>query len=135
MDISYSPAEIKKSKQEALQKIKQYLDAEDVEAQFEKRSGDYYSSEKFIVSWKANHHGMPSEKSIDKCDSFYQSYSGAKAIYASRSLFHEKQLQAYSSIERALIDVGLKLCPKAEKKSFFDKYATKYNNRLQVQTS
>ena len=123
--------EIKESKKAALKKIKQFLEAENVDSQFNDRSGEYYSSDKFIVTWNANYKGILSEFSIDKCDSFYASYSGYKAIYVTRSFFHEKQLGGYHSIERALIEVGMKLCSKEEKKDFFEKYATKYNARLQ----
>jgi hypothetical protein len=129
--MEFTAKEIKESKKVALQKIKQFLEAENVDAQFNDRSGDYYSSDKFIVTWNANYKGIPSEFAIDKCDSFYASFSGYKAIYATRSLFHEKQLRGYHSIERALIEVGMKLCSKEEKKAFFEKYATKYNARLQ----
>ena len=129
--MEFTAKEIKESKKAAFEKIKQFLEAEDVDAQFADRTGEYHSSDKFIVTWNANWKGIPSEFAIDKCDSFYASFSGNKAIYATRSLFHEKQLGGYTSIERALIEVGLKLCSKDEKKAFFDKYATKYNARLQ----
>jgi hypothetical protein len=123
--------EIKKSRKEALEKIKQYLDNEDIEGQFDDRSGDYYNSEKFLVSWNCNHNGFPHEISIDKVDSLYRGMSGAKCIVARRSLVSEEQLTAYSSFERALIDQGLKLyAAREEKKQFFEKYAVKYNERI-----
>jgi len=129
--MEFTAKQIKESKKAALEKIKQFLEAEDVDAQFADRTGAYHSSDKFIVTWNANWKGIPSEFSIDKCDSFYAAYSGYKAIYATRSLFHEKQLGGYHSIERALIEAGMKLCGKDENKAFFEKYATKYNARLQ----
>jgi len=129
--MEFTAKQIKESKKAALEKIKQFLEAEVVDAQFADRTGAYHSSDKFIVTWNANWKGIPSEFSIDKCDSFYAAYSGYKAIYATRSLFHEKQLGGYHSIERALIEAGMKLCGKDENKAFFEKYATKYNARLQ----
>src|SRR3990172_67786 len=127
----FTAKEVKESKLKAFAKIKEYLDAENVDAQFDDRSGDYYAKDKFLVSWSANWNGIPAEYSIDKVDSFYGAMSGNKAIYATRSLLHEKQLGGYGSIERALIEVGMKLCPKEEKRAFFEKYAGKYNQRLQ----
>lgn len=128
--MEFTTKQIKESKKAALEKIKQFLDAENVDTQFADRTGAYYSNDKFIVTWNASWNGVPSEFAIDKCDSFYTAYSGYKAIYVTRSLFHEKQLKGYHSIERALIDVGLKLCNKKEKKAFFEKYAIKYNAKL-----
>lgn len=122
---------IKESRKKALEQIKFFLDSEDIEGQFENKNGDYYSSNKFIVSWSCNYNGFPHEISIDMVDSFYTSYSGAKCIVARRSLVSEKQLKAYNSFERALVEQGLKLCAtKNEKKEFFDKYAIAYNNKL-----
>lgn len=129
--MKFTAKEINESKKAAFEKIKQFLEAENVDQQFDSKNGEYYSSDKFIVTWNANWKGIPSEFSIDKCDSFYASFSGKKAIYATRSLFHEKQLGSYFSIERALIEVGLKLCSNDEKNAFFEKYVVKYNLRLQ----
>ncbi|UOB18598.1 hypothetical protein [Abyssalbus ytuae] len=126
----YTIQQIRESKKSALDQIKKFLDAENVEEQFKDRSGDYYSKDKFLVTWYANWKGIPSEFGIDKTDQFYARYSRYKAIYVTRSLFHEKQLAGYSSIERALIEIGLKLCSKSEKEAFFNKYAIKYNEKL-----
>lgn len=129
-----TPQEIKKSKADALDKIRAYLGADDVDGQFSGISGGYYSNDKFIVVWNGYWKGILAEFSINKCDSFYTAYSGYKATYSTQGLLHEKQLGGYSSIERALIDVGMKLCPtKEEKVEFFNKYATKYNDRLKKQ--
>lgn len=122
--------EVKKSKAEALEKIKTFLNAPDINGQFDGREGGYYSKDKFIVTWLANWKGIPSEFGIDKCDSFYSDYSGNAAIYVTRSLFHEKQLKGFPSIERALIDIGLMLCPTKDKTAFFKKYAITYNERI-----
>lgn len=119
--------EIKESKRKALEKIKELLRVDDVDAQFAKRSGDYYSNEKFIVTWNANYQGMLCEYGIDKCDQAYAAISGYKAIYVVRNLFLEKQIKGFSSIERALLEVGLKLCSKKEKQDFFDTFAVTYN--------
>lgn len=131
--MKVAPNKVKESKREALEKIKNFLDCEEVDAQFSDRSGSYHSSDKFIVSWTGNYNGMAHEFSIDKTDSFYASYSGYRAIYARRTLFSEKQIAGYTSIERALIEVGLKLCQKSEKKEFFEKYGVRYNLRIQLQ--
>jgi len=128
--MKYKSSEISISKEAALKKIKLLLEAEDVDSQFDLLSGDYHSKDKFIVSWIDNWKGIPSEYSIDKCDAFYAKLSGQKAILATRSLFHEKQLAGYNSIERALIEVGIKLSNKNEKQDFYNTYATKYNTRL-----
>lgn len=119
--------EIKESKQKALEKIKELLRVNDVDGQFSGRSGDYYSNDKFIVTWNANYMGMLCEYGIDKCDAAYTALSGYKAIFVVRNLFLEKQLKGFGSIERALIEVGLTLCPKKEKKDFFDTFAVTYN--------
>jgi hypothetical protein len=124
--------EIKESKQKALEKIKELLRVNDVDGQFAKRSGDYYSNEKFIVTWNANYRGMLCEYGIDKCDAAYTAFSGYKAIYAVRNLFVEDQLKGFGSIERALIEVGLSLCPKNEKKDFYDTFAATYNLKLKI---
>jgi hypothetical protein len=122
---------IKETREKALKRIKEYLEVEDVERQFEDRNGDYYSNDKFIVAWAVNYKGFPYQMSIDKVDDFYSKVSGARCIVARRSLISETQLKAYSSFERALVEEGLKLCRnKEEKKQFFDKYAVAYNNRL-----
>lgn len=131
--MEFTAKQIRESKQKALEKIKEILNNEIdgfIDELFTERDGDYYSSDKFIITYNSNYKGIPSEFSIDKTDSFYAVYSGYKAIYATRSLFHEKQIKGYSSIERALIDVGLKLCNKEEKENFFNKYATRYNEKL-----
>lgn len=124
---AYPSKQIKESRQKALEQIKVYLDSDNIENQFLDRNGDYYSNNKFIVSWICNYNNFPHEVSIDKVDSF----RGTACITARRSLFSEKQLKAFSTFERALVTEGLKLCAtKTEKKEFFDKYAVAYNNRL-----
>lgn len=124
--------EIKESKQKAFEKIKEFLRVNDVDGQFAGRSGDYYSNEKFIVTWNANYKGMLCEYGIDKCDAAYAAISGYKAIYAVRNLFLEEQIKGYSSIERALLEVGLKLCPKKERQDFFDTFAVTYNLKQKI---
>lgn len=126
----WTAKEIRDSRMKALEEIKKFLDVEDVEEQFKDRSGRYYSADKFIVTWNSNYRGMAAQSGIDKTDDFYSSMSRYKAIKVTRGLFHEKQLKGYASIERALIEVGMELSPKGEKKAFYDKYATKYNERL-----
>jgi hypothetical protein len=119
------------SKREAFEKVKKFLDAEDVDAQFSDRTGAYYSSDKFIITWKGNYKEMAAEYGIDKTDAFYASYSGFKAIKVCRNLFYEKQLKGFPSIERALIEVGLTFCITAEEKEeFFNKYAVRYNEKI-----
>jgi hypothetical protein len=130
-EFSFTQSEIRESRQLALEQIKKFLDADDVNGQFNDRSGEYHSADKFIVSWKGNYNRMPSEFSIDKVDSFFNRISGSSSIYATRSLFHEKQLNSFETIERALLVVGLKLCTKKQKKDFFNKYVVKYNAKLQ----
>lgn len=124
---SYSKQQIRESRDRALTEIEKFLVSEDVNGQFDSRSGDYYSKDKFIVTWKANHLGYAAEHGIHKVDSFYSAYSGNKAIWANVGLFHEKQIKGYSSIWRALIDVGLELSLPKNKKSFYDKYVPRYN--------
>lgn len=127
-------SKINQSRVAALSKIKGILSLGDVEDQFSEVSGNYYSKDKFIVTWLGNWQGMPVEYSIDKVDAFYSAYSGGKAIYARRNLFYEKQLAAYSSIERALMEAGIKLCQsRKEKQAFFNQFAKPYNERIKAQ--
>lgn len=127
----YTSKQIKDSREEALKVIEDILDKGDVNEQFKDRGRDYYSKDKFIVSWKVNHNDFPYEVSIDLTDSFYSEYSGAKCIKARRSLFSEQQLEAYGNIEYGLIKEGLKLCSGRDKKEqFFNKYAKPYNEKI-----
>lgn len=126
--------DIKSSRVAALQKIKKYLESDDIEGQFTGLSGNYHSPEKFLVTWQGNFNGMPAEYKIEKCDPAYKAISGYCCIYGHAGLFHEKQLEGFSSFERALIVVGLKLCSTREAKTeFFNKYAERYNDRIRTQ--
>jgi hypothetical protein len=73
--------EVRQSKDKALEQIKTFLKSENVNAQFNDRSGNYYSQDKFIVTWNAYYKGMLCEYKIEKCDAFYSAYSGHSAIY------------------------------------------------------
>lgn len=129
--MKYSAKQISESRKEALKKVVSILDKGNPDKFFSNNSGEYYSEDRFLLVFKGNYKGMPSEYRIDKTDPMYASMSGNKAIYASVGLFHENQLQGYRSIERAFIDVGLKLCKnRKQKKEFFDKYAIPYNEKL-----
>jgi hypothetical protein len=128
--MKYTNQQIKESRKEALIKIREILDKGNPDELFNDNNGDYYSKDRFLLVWKGNYKGMASEMRIDKCDAFYKSMSGYSAIYAAVGLFHEKQIEGYMTIERAFIDVGLKLCTSEEKKDFFDKYAVAYNQKL-----
>lgn len=131
--MKFTPKQIKESKLKALEKIKEILNHETdgfIDELFNERTGDYYSKDKFIISYNSNWKGIPSEFSIDKSVEFYKKISGYGAVYCTRSLFHEKQITGYATIERALIEVGLKLCSKEEKEDFFKKYALRYNKKL-----
>lgn len=125
-------SKVKESRKAALEKIKEYLDKEDVEQQFENTK----ENEKIVV-WVGNVDGFPKEFTIEAVDKFYTSYSGGvKCITARRCLFSEKQLKGYHSWERALIEIGLKLCSgRKEKQEFFDKYAVRYNEKLKTQNN
>lgn len=129
---TYSRSQVNKYKKEALAKIITILDKGDVEEQFEKNSGAYHSSEKFIITYLGNYKGMMVEFGLDKTDSFYASYSGYKCIYAARNLFFEKQLKGFDTIEHGLIYLGMKLCSAKKKEEFFDRYAVPYNKRVQT---
>ncbi|MCC3836255.1 hypothetical protein [Vibrio parahaemolyticus] len=125
--------EVAESRAKALEKIKHYLGAADIEGQFSNLDGNYYSSEKFLVTWSGNHQGIPAEFKIEKCDPAYQAMSGFCCIYGHAGLFHEKQIEGFGSFERALIVVGLKLCPTREAKiEFFNKYAVPYNEKIKA---
>ena len=129
--MKFKSKEIKESRAKALEEIKKFLEAPDVDGQFSERSGEYFSKDKFIVTWKGNYRSVPSEFRIDKCDAFYAGFSGCKAIYCAVGLFHEKQLKGFPSIERALIEIGIGLCEnQADKLSFYHKYALPYNRKI-----
>jgi hypothetical protein len=132
--MEYTSKQISESRKQALDKIREILDKGNPDELFSDNNGDYYSKDRFLLVWKGNYKGMPSEMRIDKTDAFYANYSGYKAIYASVGLFHEKQLKGYSSIERAFIDVGLDLCrTKKDKRGFYEKYTIPYNNKIKEQ--
>lgn len=124
-------SDIAKSRQNALAQIRNFLSVDDVDGQFANRVGGYHSSDKFIVTWTGNYQGMAVEYKIEKTDAFYKRMSGNACVYGVANLFLEKQLGGYSSIERGLIEVGLKLCKgKKEKTDFFNEFAPKYNEKI-----
>jgi len=125
----YSAKELKESRAEALKTVEKYLSSDNIEEQFNGRGGEYHSKDKFLVSWKGNYNGFRVECSLDKTSD--NLFSRAKCIQAKRSLVMEKQVKAYGSFERGLIEVGLLLCPNREaKKEFFNRYVVKYNERI-----
>ncbi|TGJ99816.1 hypothetical protein EHO57_13715 [Leptospira langatensis] len=128
----FTRQEIKNSKRAALKEILRFLRASDIESPFKGRDGGYYSREKFIVSWIDNWKSIPSEFSLDLCDSFYQSYSGFVCTLSHRSIVHEKQIGGYRSIHRGLIEAAVKIIGKDKKGqlSFFRKYVVPYNEAL-----
>ncbi|MCO6366639.1 hypothetical protein [Roseivirga pacifica] len=132
--MEYSEKEIKASRADALEKIKTFLEADDVDGQFQNMSGEYHSPEKFVVTWKGHWMGIASEFGIDLVDSFYTSYSGGvKCIYVTRSLFHEKEIKSFRSVERGLLEAGMTLCPNLDKKyDFFERYGLKYNEKIKA---
>lgn len=130
-EIQYKASEIKASRKKALEKIILILDKGDIEKQFEGRSGEYHSKEKFIVTWAGNYKGMPSEMALCLTDAFYKNYSGYACIHSNTGLFHEKQIAGYPTIEYGLIAIAMKLAATREKKEdIFNKYAKPYNQRL-----
>lgn len=131
--MEFNQSKINQSRIKALEKIKEILSKENVDEQFKDVSGGYYSKDKFIVSWFGNWNGSAVEYSIDKVDSFTSAVLSTKAIYVRRNLFSEKQLSGYHSIERALIENGIKLCStKNDKITFFNRFAKPYNERLKL---
>ncbi|MDK9790067.1 hypothetical protein [Vibrio sp. D431a] len=115
----------------ALEKIKEILRVGDVEAQFQHRCRDYHSSEKFIVTWVANWQGYAAEYKLSLTENMYRVMSGYECIYGVANLFNEHQFSGYQSVERGLLEVGLKLCAnKSQKNDFFEEFAVPYNNRL-----
>ncbi|MEN6622738.1 MAG: hypothetical protein ABFD50_14460, partial [Smithella sp.] len=59
-----TPQEKKKSKADALDKIRAYLEVDDVDGQCSGISGGYYSNDKFIVVWNGYWKGILAEFSI-----------------------------------------------------------------------
>lgn len=115
---------VKESRKNALEKAKQLL---------QNLPQSHKDSEKVLV-WIGNVNGFPKEFTLEATDSFYASYSGNKYITAARSLVTEKQLKGYRDLERALLEVGLKLCSgRKEKQQFFNDYVVKYNEKLKAQ--
>lgn len=124
------------SRKNALDEIRKILDKGNVDLQFKDRKGGYNSSDKFLITWIGQYNGMPSQFGIDICDEWEMKLSGSKAIYATRSLLHEEQLGGYSTIERALLEIGLKLCPgKKEYMEFARQYIIPFNERIRQEKS
>ncbi|ELP6119505.1 TPA: hypothetical protein I7730_00080 [Vibrio vulnificus] len=133
-DLKFSQKEVQESRLEALEKIRTYLRASDIEGQFANRNGGYHSSEKFLLTWKGNHNLMASEFKLEKTDAAYKAMSGFVCIYGVANIFHESQLGGYGTFERGLLEVGLKLCAnRAAQKEFFDEFVKPYNERLEKQ--
>lgn len=123
--------QIKESRNQALNKIIELLSSENIESQFEGLSGDFYSKDKFIVTWLGHWNHIPAEYSLNKTDSFYKSYSGYAATYTTQGLFHHHQFAGYESVWRGLLEIGLKLSPSnISKKFFYEKYVLPYNTEL-----
>ncbi len=129
---AFSKTKIAESKAAALQKIKTILDgAPETITELEKNDGNQFSPKVFIISMLANHKGMPMEVNLEHCDNFYKSFSGHACIKTRKSLFYQKQLKGYPSIEFGLIQFGLDLIKdQKEKEDFWQKYAAPYNQRM-----
>lgn len=126
-----SANEVSEARKLALGKIKVYLGADDIEGQFSHLNGRYHSPEKFLVTWIGNYRDMPVEYKIEKTDEVFKSMSGKVCVYGVANLFMEKEISSYSTFERCLLEIGLKLCPnRKEKAKFHADYAVPYNNRL-----
>ena len=135
---SFPPKEIAQSRQEALETICAILrDPEKLKEAESRKISSHYGKDKFLVTWKANYHGMPCEERIDICDSGYRAYSGRKAVHVSVGLFHERQIgDGFLSVEVALLKVGLKLCATlALKQEFFNEFCKPFNERLKENTN
>ncbi len=127
----FSPVVIRKSRAAALEKVTEILEKGDIDAQFADRNGDYYSKDKFLVVWSGNHQGMAAEFSLCKTDSVYKGMTGYAAIYTTQGLFHQHQFKGWPSIEAALIETGIGLCPtRKAKQAFWQRFAKPYNDRL-----
>ncbi len=125
---------IKEGREAALVKVKEYLD--NIEHWSKELRKLCTGQEGYIaVSYSCNtNSGIPGEIQFKICDSFYGSYSGYKCIKAQVSLFHEKQISGYPSIEYGLIRFGMALLSKKQDKvEFFKKYAVPYNERIKGQ--
>ncbi len=129
---AFSKTKIAESKADALQKIKTILDgAPDAITEIQKNAGSEFSPKVFIISMLANHNGMPMEVNLEHCDNFYKSYSGYACIKTRKSLFYQKQLKGYPSIEFGIIQFGMDLIKdQQEKEDFWRKYAAPYNQRI-----
>ncbi|CAH7396194.1 conserved hypothetical protein [Vibrio chagasii] len=126
-------SDVRKSRLDALGKIKQLLDVPDIEGQFTDKNGSYHSSEKFIVSWLGNANGFGCEFQLEKCDDMYRTMSGYVCVHGYASLIQQKQISGYQSFELGLIQVGLKLCSgNKQKMDFFNRYAVPYNERVKM---
>lgn len=129
--IKINHKQIRESRAKALEKIKEYLESENIEIQFENLDTNFYGKERFLVSWISLYKSIPAEYSINLTDASYRFLSGYCCTYTTQGLFHQKQFEGYRSFERAFIEVGMKLCPNKEAKiEFFQKYAVPYNEKL-----
>jgi hypothetical protein len=127
---AYTLKQVRESRIKALEKAKFYLD--DIERWSvdlpKLQSGQV---EYIAISYLSNYKGMNCEINLEIPDSFYADFAGVKCYKAVKGLFIQKQLQSYPSIEYGLIKYAMELIKGPERREFFDKYAVRYNNRLQ----
>lgn len=124
-DSKHSTITVRESRAEALIKIKALLDVGNIDSKF-----DYWSENETIVSFLGNRFGLPSTFAIKKSNKAYLLKTGCAAQYIVSNQLKDTQITAYTSIEHALIDVGLKLCVNGENGEFYIKYGAPYNERL-----
>ncbi len=134
-DLTIPVEEVTASVARALEKVRRYLNVEDVEGQFSDIDAGYYSKEKFLVVWSGNYRGIPTEFKVEKCDSVYRLVSGYCCVYGHAGVFHENQIDGFNTFERALIVVGLKLCStQAIKDEFVNEYVEPYNKKIKARS-
>jgi hypothetical protein len=128
--FTWTAAEIRQSRVEALGKVREYLDNFSHWSQeLPKLHGQ--TCEQILISARRNSKNLASEFNLELSSELYTRFTGSVCYTATKNLLVVKQHDSFRSYEQGLIAYGLKLCTsKEELAEFFRKYAAPYNERV-----